>query len=83
MADWRLQGQERFLKAATFRKRQYTPYRVGWDHDHCEFCGTKFSEHHPDLTEGYVTTDGYHWVCERCFDDFREIFEWDEAPATS
>jgi hypothetical protein len=34
------------------------------------------------LTEGYATTDehrqgaGYHWVCPRCYDDFKERFDW-------
>lgn len=49
------------------------------DHDHCEFCGAKFAEPEliPDaLHVGYATADEYRWVCEECFDDFRERFGW-------
>jgi hypothetical protein len=35
------------------------------------------------LTEGYATLgtgpegqDDYHWICDRCFADFRERFAW-------
>ena len=37
------------------------------------------------LTEGYTTTDEhsqgaeYHWVCLRCFEDFKERFRWEVA----
>jgi hypothetical protein len=34
-------------------------------------------------TEGYAAVgtgpegqDGYHWVCDECFQDFRDRFEW-------
>lgn len=74
--DWRRQGQERFLKQAKLSHRPYAPFREGWDHDHCEFCGEKFSLAEQDLKEGYCTEDGYHWVCEGCFQDFREEFAW-------
>jgi hypothetical protein len=76
MGDWRLQGQERFLKRADFRWATYVPYREGWDHDHCEFCGVKFSMRSDECNAGYVTKDGYHWVCERCYEDFKSLFEW-------
>jgi len=74
--DWRLQGQEEFLKNATLCRKKYTKYRDDWDHDHCEFCGEKFSERADDMNEGYVTRDEYHWVCDQCFADFRQMFNW-------
>jgi hypothetical protein len=74
--DWRRQGQEAFLQACHLRHTAYTPYRVGWEHDHCEFCGKKFSTMPPDLTAGYSTEDLYHWICESCFADFVDEFEW-------
>jgi hypothetical protein len=76
MTDWRLQGQERFLKSVAVTWKRYEPYRPGWDHDHCEFCSAKFSLCENDLHEGYVTLDGYHWICKACFCDFQETFEW-------
>lgn len=74
--DWRLQGQERFLKGAVLTWRSYSPYREDWEHDHCEFCGRKFSMSPGDLRAGYATENRYHWICEDCFHDFAKQFEW-------
>jgi len=73
--DWRRQGQERFLKGRSWSLRGHSA-RKDWDHDHCEFCGRKFSAAQGDLHRGYVTTDNYHWVCEDCFADFEEEMQW-------
>jgi len=78
--DWRLQGQDRYLQGVTLVRRPYRRYskNPNWDHDHCEFCGAKFMLGDlPDvLHEGYATIDDYHWICETCFEDFRERFAW-------
>jgi hypothetical protein len=74
--DWRRQGQEKYLSGVTPKLRDYSPYRPGWDHDHCEFCGNKFSLNEGDLIKGYSTEDCYHWICNQCFNDFREEFNW-------
>jgi hypothetical protein len=76
MNDWRLQGQERYLTNAKFVRRIYVPPSPSWDHDHCEFCGAKVSLNEGDLREGYVTLDGKHWICDVCFNDFKERFRW-------
>lgn len=75
--DWRRQGQERFLSGVKLIERAYRPYRPGWEHDHCEFCGVKFSCHEGDRKRGYSTEDGYHWVCAECYADFRDEFGWE------
>jgi hypothetical protein len=74
--DWRRQGQDRFLKGRRWSLQTYQAYREEWDHDHCEFCGAKFSLADEDLHRGYVTDDSYHWVCESCFADFRDEMGW-------
>jgi len=74
--DWRLLNQERFLKGVSLKHMIWKPYRVGWDHDHCSFCFEKFSQYDGDLHEGYCTLDEYHWICEECFEDFKDMFEW-------
>ena len=76
MTDWRLQGQERYLQGVALSKQTYKKYREGWEHDHCEFCGAKFSEQPEDLHVGYATADRYRWICENCFRDFRDMFQW-------
>ncbi|MFT5748083.1 MAG: hypothetical protein ACI9XO_004893 [Paraglaciecola sp.] len=75
--DWRRQGQEDYLKNKALIKRIYNSYREGWDHDHCEFCGDKFSTDESDLHIGYSILNGYHWICETCFLDFRNEFNWE------
>ena len=75
--DWRRQGQERYLRGVRLVDRAYHPFRPDWEHDHCEFCGAKFSLEEGDLHRGFSTSDGYHWVCPSCFQDFREEFGWD------
>jgi hypothetical protein len=80
MNDWRLQGQEKFLMGAELSLRKYQPYRKGWDHDHCEFCGKKFSMNNNDTLEGYATSYGYRWICKECFADFKDIFKFKIIP---
>ncbi len=75
--DWRRQGQERFLNKVKLIAKKYHPYRHDWEHDHCEFCGAKFSLREGDLKLGYSTQDGYHWICNECFIDFKDEFDWD------
>jgi hypothetical protein len=75
--DWRLQGQESFLKGAQLSFGNYEP-APGNDHDHCAFCSAKFmaSDDPALLHEGFSTIDHYHWVCNQCFTDFKGIFQW-------
>lgn len=76
--DWRLTGQERYLKGKGLVRKQYVPPRPDWDHDHCEFCWRKFTEREePDsVQEGYATEDNRHWICPSCFADFQSEFQW-------
>jgi hypothetical protein len=75
--DWRLTNQEKYLMGVSLVHRRYEPAADN-DHDHCAFCWVKFMVNdHPDmLHQGYATLDKYHWICERCFKDFKERFRW-------
>jgi len=79
-ADWRLQGQDRYPKGVTLIHRKYRRYpdNPSWDHDHCEFCWAKFMvEDYPDVLHvGYTTEGEYRWICETCFNDFKDMFGW-------
>jgi len=73
--DWREQGQEEYLSGLHFTWQTYTPYKEGWEHDHCEFCSQKFCNNIEScLTEGYSAEDGYRWVCKQCMIDFQEKY---------
>jgi hypothetical protein len=74
--DWRLHGQERYLMDVQLHKATWKTPSPKWDHDHCEFCFAKFSEQDGDLHEGYSTEGGKNWVCEQCFQDFKEMFRF-------
>jgi hypothetical protein len=74
--DWRLINQEKFLKDKTLKSADYKPYSEKWNHDHCAFCQAAFSLYDNDLQKGYCTLDNYHWICEECFNDFKEMFNW-------
>lgn len=74
--DWRLTNQEAYLKGAVLVKAQYAAGSDRWDHDHCEFCWAKFSGADGDLRQGYRTKDGSRWICETCYEDFKEKFHF-------
>lgn len=80
--DWRLsQGDFDYIKNHVFKK-QYFKSNKNNDHDHCNFCWTKITdleigEEHD--TFGYVTLNAHgqeEWVCEKCFNDFKERFNF-------
>src|SRR6266568_4067173 len=76
--DWRLTNQVRYLQGAVLHWSQWTrPHLASdHDHDHCEFCWAKFMEEKlPEVMHfGYTTVDRYRWVCEQCFEDFKDHF---------
>lgn len=75
--DWRLMGQERYLKDRKLFLISYVCPSETWDHDHCEFCCEKFSRYDGDLHEGYTTEDRRFWICPECYEDFKEMFNWE------
>lgn len=77
--DWRLHGQERYLRGARLQRARYCTPSAEWDHDHCEFCNRKFSEkaQGDDIARaGWRSEDEYRWVCDGCFSDFRQPFHF-------
>ena len=75
-SDWRLfKGQDKYLYAKILIKQLYKPKNPFNDHDHCEFCMSKF-ENKEGLTQGYSTEDRDVWICSQCYDDFKERFKW-------
>lgn len=67
--DWRLTDQEEYMKNLKLYHTNYTKN----NHDHCEFCFYKFEKKEQI---GYCTTDYYRWICEECYKDFKEVFDW-------
>ena len=78
--DWRLRGQEEYLQNQIFQYKQFVGLPGKSLHAHCEFCWHKFMVN-PDgvndcSQQGYCSADGKYWVCEECFEDFREKLHW-------
>jgi hypothetical protein len=64
----------KYLKGSRLLRSKWRPFDERRDHDHCEFCGDKFNE--TEIEAGYCTEDFDKWICEECFADFMETFEW-------
>ena len=60
---------------------------IGWDDDKCIFCLTAFTVDDCPGTQqkgfhaGYVTRQKIRrWICELCFEDFKDLFHWKVMP---
>lgn len=74
--EWRLQGQAEYLTGVTLVHQMWNPSNSRSDHDHCEFCWDKFANYDGCLHVGYSTENRYRWICETCFNDFKDRFQW-------
>ena len=75
MEDWRLNNQIDYLFEKVIQKKQYS-FSSENDHEHCEFCWNKISIYPEDLHFGYYEPDSKSWICEDCFNDFKDLFKW-------
>ena len=67
--------------AATGRGQEYLEgerIQHFW-HEHCSFCWEKALTYEPATF--YCTEDMHDWICEKCFQDFKEQFCWQVRPA--
>ncbi len=71
--DWRLTNQMNYLYKKSLKKGSFKPYRKGWEHEHCAFCSEKIDS---SISLAYSTEDKYHWICQGCFNDFKDMFGW-------
>ena len=74
--DLRLTNQEDYLKNEQLYLSKFQESKNS-DHKHCSFCWSKFSTKPNDLHVGYATSKGKHWICPACFNDFKEMFNWE------
>ncbi|MBQ9986328.1 MAG: hypothetical protein IJP38_08490 [Oscillospiraceae bacterium] len=72
--DWRLTNQMNYLFRKKLIKGAFKPYREGWEHELCEFCAERIDN---TTDEVYSTEDRYHWICKECYNDFKDMFEWE------
>lgn len=92
--DWRIRGQEDYLVGVPLIRKQFKSNlppilmpdddpRKYHDHEHCDFCWHKFMEDCRGVedcsTDGYCTLDERIWICEKCYNDFKEKFKWTDV----
>lgn len=86
--DWRNRGQEDYLMNVELRKKSFhanspnstdDPRKYN-DHEHCDFCFKKIMENCGGMidcdVDGYCTIDEKTWICNDCFNEFRNEFGW-------
>lgn len=79
--DWRLTGQEDYLLSAKLKEVIPSDHLKVLDnpeyfHEHCEFCMTKPEDNKEQ--KFYCTLDNYRWICEECYNDFKEKFRFEK-----
>ena len=78
------QDIERYAKSHVENTNKGQEYLEGekiqhfW-HEHCELCYEKAMTDISGIF--YCTEDMKHWICEECFNDFKEQFNWQEKSA--
>lgn len=77
MNDWRLNGQEKYLDHVILKHIKYSSNQYyKSNHKHCAFCFEKIGISSDNIHEAYCTEDEYHWICDDCYNDFKDIFDW-------
>jgi hypothetical protein len=74
--DWRLTHQENYLKGVMLIRRQWRRLNLAGTMTIAPFAGPEFGPSPGDIHEGWTTLTESHWICDRCFADFREQFRW-------
>lgn len=70
--DWRIIGQEGYLKNKHLHHRGFKRALCVEDYLQCEFCWSHFEE---DVM-AYFDPNGKVWICEECYQDFKSYFNW-------
>lgn len=77
--EWYMQEYEEreYLHNKKLEHKEYDgPFCLD-DHEHCALCWQKISKYPEDDHSGYYEKDSRDWICEDCFDKFKELFGWE------
>lgn len=74
--DWRIMGQEGYLKDKKLQHRKFSQAMRTKDNDQCDFCYSFLDRNHQGASYAYFEPITRSWICERCYQDFKEHFNW-------
>lgn len=74
--DWRIMGQEGYLMGKSLQYRKFRKELCHEDYDQCDFCWECFDRDNSTPMHAYFVPEERLWICERCYKDFREHFQW-------
>ena len=69
-------GQDKYMKNIAFTRMTLEESEYEAFFEHCEFCYAVISELPMCRHVGYYTGKYTYWVCEDCFDRFKEEYNW-------
>lgn len=74
--DWRIMGQEGYLKGKILQYRVFDRAICREDYCQCEFCWDTFESEAGSSTFAYFEPSGKFWICDTCYRDFEQHFGW-------
>ena len=74
--DWRIMGQEGYLKGKELVYQVFDRSICIEDFDQCEFCWKVFDRDKKKPNKAYYCPSEKVWICEKCFTDFQKYFNW-------
>lgn len=58
-----------------FEKKIFESFN-DWDHEHCSICLKKIGLHSGDEKCAFYCEETNDWLCQNCFFDFKEKYNW-------
>lgn len=80
--DWRVMGQEGYLKGKTLVHRHFDRSICREDFLQCEFCWKSLEDAAGKGVLCFFEPLQKLWVCETCFEDFKAHFDWTVVEGT-
>ena len=75
--DWRVMGQEGYLMNKMLQHRVFDRSLCKPpDFDQCDFCFALFDKDPYHSKIAYFEPIEQVWICEKCFEDFKDHFHW-------
>lgn len=75
--DWRLLNDVWHLKGQSINPTDSEELHIHMPQlKHCAFCWCEMKDTFPHHTRWYLPLDRSCCICEACFQDFKEMFDW-------